>query len=70
METQREWSARAIMRTTPVLLGTYSLITLWATALFDAYSRSREAAWYAKSSLTFSDAIAAVRHSLCCQNIL
>ena len=64
VETQRQWSDRAILRTTPVLLGMYSLTTLWATTLFDAGARPREAAWYGKSSLTFSDAIAAVRHSL------
>ena len=64
VETQRQWSDQAILRTTPVLLGMYSLTTLWATALFDADSRPRGASWYSKTSLTFSDAIAAVRHSL------
>jgi hypothetical protein len=29
-ETQRQWSDPAIARTTPVLLGLFSLITLWA----------------------------------------
>ncbi len=47
VETQRQWSDRAILRTTPALLGMYSLITLWATTLFDADSRPRGAAWYA-----------------------
>lgn len=64
VETQRQWSDRAILRTTPVLLGMYSLTTLWATALFDAESRPRGASWYSKTSLTFSDAIATVRHTL------
>ena len=31
VETQRQWSELAILRTTPTLLGLYSLITLWAT---------------------------------------
>lgn len=30
VETQRQWSDPAIARTTPVLLGLFSLITLWA----------------------------------------
>jgi hypothetical protein len=30
VETQRQWSDLAILRTTPALLGLYSLITLWA----------------------------------------
>ena len=29
-ETQRQWSDRAIHRTTPLLLGLFSLVTLWA----------------------------------------
>ena len=64
VETQRQWSDRAILRTTPILLGMYSLTTLWATALFDADSRPKGASWYSKTSLTFSDAIATVRHTL------
>jgi hypothetical protein len=64
VETQRQWSDRAILRTTPALLGLYSLITVWATALFDAGAAPRGASWYAKTHLTFSDAIAAVRYRL------
>jgi hypothetical protein len=64
VETQRQWSDRAILRTTPALLGLYSLITVWATALFDAEAVPRGASWYAKTHLTFSDAIAAVRYRL------
>jgi hypothetical protein len=30
VETQRQWSDLAILRTTPVLLGLFSLVTLWA----------------------------------------
>src|ERR1700693_4038848 len=30
VETQRQWSDLAIARTTPALLGLFSLITLWA----------------------------------------
>jgi DDE superfamily endonuclease len=65
METQRQWSDRAVARTTPALLGLHSLVTLWADEL---HRRSailpRAAAWYAKPAPTFSDALAAVRRTL------
>ncbi|HET6468090.1 MAG TPA: transposase [Geminicoccaceae bacterium] len=65
METQRQWSDPAIARTTPLLLGLFSLITLWADGLA-ATGRvpPRRAAWYPKPALTFSDALAAVRYAL------
>ena len=65
LETQRQWSDPAIARTTPTLLALFSLITLWANDLWTQTARlPRQASWYAKSSLTFSDAIAAVRYHL------
>ena len=65
VETQRQWSDLAIMRTTPALLGLFSLITLWAHDL-SANIRllPATAAWYPKSHCTFSDAIAAIRLQL------
>jgi hypothetical protein len=64
VETQRQWSGRAIARTTPVLFGLYSLVTLMAVHLHDAGRLgSRRAAWYDKEHSTFSDAIAGVRQS-------
>ena len=33
VETQRQWSDRAIARTTPMLLGLYALVTVWADDL-------------------------------------
>src|SRR5580700_2853739 len=33
VETQRQWSDKAILRTTPVLLGLFSIVTLWANDL-------------------------------------
>ena len=68
-ETHRQWSDLAIMRTTPALLGLFSLITVWAddqarnTA---SAPRPNVAAWYRKDQPTFSDAIAAVRRVLWC----
>jgi hypothetical protein len=63
VETQRQWSDLAIARTTPALLGLFSLITLW-TAEAKAALHPRWAAWYAKEDPTFSDAIATVRRLL------
>lgn len=65
VETQRQWSDRAILRTTPALLGLFSLVTLLA----HQHARRRrlpirQAAWYVKSTATFSDALALVRHCL------
>lgn len=63
VETQRQWSDLAIARTTPALLGLFSLITLWA-AEAKAALHPRTAAWYVKDDPTFSDAIATVRRIL------
>jgi hypothetical protein len=65
LETQRQWSDRAIARTTPVLLGLFSLVTLLANRLVRAGTLPLEStAWYAKATPTFSDALAAVRAEL------
>lgn len=65
VETQRQWSDRAIERSTPVLLGLFSLVTLLAHGLKEQNKLSvRRAAWYDKPLPTFSDAIASVRQHL------
>jgi hypothetical protein len=67
VETQRQWSDLAILRTTPALLGLFSLITVWADDLArgtPTVMRPNGAAWYRKQEPTFSDAIAAVRRVL------
>jgi hypothetical protein len=65
VETQRQWSDKAILRTTPVLLGIFSIVALWAHDLSKARKlKPRTAAWYPKAVLTFSDAIAAVRREI------
>jgi len=70
METQRQWSDRAIACTTPVILALYSIATLTARQLVPQDSRmTRHAAWYAKDSPTFSDTIALVRRSLWSEGI-
>jgi len=62
LETQRQWSDRAIARTTPVLLGLFSVVTLCAGRLARAGTlAARPSAWYDKAVPTFSDALGAVR---------
>jgi hypothetical protein len=65
VETQRQWSDKAIARTTPALLALFSLVTLWAHDLVGkGRLNPRSAAWYPKRHLTFSDALGAVRRQL------
>ena len=64
VESQRQWSDRAIARTTPALLGLFSLVTLWSEDVLDGGVLPRRAAWYPKPRPTFSDALAAVRYRL------
>lgn len=61
-ETQRQWNALAMARTTPAILGLFSLVTLLAHHLLhDQPLPTRSAAWYTKPEATFSDVIAFVR---------
>ena len=65
VETHRQWSDQAIVRTTSILMGLFSWTTLAAHALQDRYPMTQcIAAWYAKPSSTFVDAIALVRRRL------
>jgi hypothetical protein len=53
VETQRQWSDLAIERSTPALLGLYSLVTLLGHALHpDGTIPIRQAAWYPKTQAT------------------
>jgi hypothetical protein len=65
VETQRQWSDLAILRSTPALLGVFSFVTLLAHDLTASGAISiQQAAWYPKTLPTFSDAIALVRRHL------
>ena len=65
VETQRQWSEKAIVRTTPALLGLFSLVTLFAHQLLQRKDlAARSAAWYQKPLPTFSDTLALVRRQL------
>jgi hypothetical protein len=62
VETQRQWSDRAIRRTTPALFGLISLVTLCAHSQFAVgQGHIAQAAWYPKTTPTFADALAEVR---------
>ena len=66
VETQRQWSDLAIHRTTPLLFGLFSLVTLWASELAAKTGKLPVlgAAWYKKPDPTFSDCLAVVRRIL------
>ena len=65
VETQRQWSDWAIARTTPALLGLFSLVALLAhTHAHKGKIPVRQDAWYSKPLPTFSDALALVRQEL------
>ena len=65
VESQRQWSDLAILRTTPALLGLFSLVTLWAGHLAPERGPAPERVrWYPKPLPTFGDALALVRRDL------
>lgn len=65
IETQRQWSDLAIERSTPALLGLYSLVALLGYALQpEGRIPVAQAAWYAKEQATFSDVLMEVRRAL------
>ena len=65
VETQRQWSEKAIVRETPALLGLFSLVTLAAKPYVQQQGIwGRQASWYRKKQATFSDTIALVRYHL------
>jgi hypothetical protein len=62
---ERQWSDVAIVRTTPALMGLFSLVTIFAQQLLDGQAFPvRQAAWYSKVLPTFSDTLALVRQHL------
>jgi hypothetical protein len=65
IETQRQWSDRAVARTTPCLLGLFSIVTLLAAQLGrPARLTVLTDSWYRKPHPTFTDALAAVRRHI------
>ncbi len=65
VETQRQWSDKAIARSTPVLMGLYSLVCLMGNRLGqEKLLKVEQTAWYQKEHATFSDMLRAVRSDL------
>jgi hypothetical protein len=65
IETQRQWSDLAIERTTPALLGLFTLIVLMVHALYpDGRLPLPQSAWYPKTHATFHDLLALVRRRI------
>jgi hypothetical protein len=65
VETQRQWSDLAIARTTPALLGLFSLVTVLALRLRPEGRIPVEVtAWYHKPEATFADCLALVRQHI------
>ena len=66
METQRQWSDKAVARTTPAVLALFSIVTLLAHHRYGEQREVfvRQAAWYVKRLPTFSNALATVRQQL------
>ncbi|MFI5334463.1 MAG: transposase [Chlamydiales bacterium] len=64
VETQRQWADAAIERTTPCLMGSFSIITLMAVKLAQEERRQipiQNTSWYKKDHVTFSDVLSYVR---------
>jgi hypothetical protein len=60
--TPRNWSKKSVLRTAPCLLGLFSVVSL----IFHRHTRGRSVrpqafAWYAKTQVSFGDAMACVR---------
>ena len=65
VETQRQWADLSILRSTPALLGLFSLVTLLAN--LHAHRQKMpvyQTAWYPKQLPTFSDALGLVKQTL------
>ncbi len=65
VETQRQWSEKAVSRATPMLLALYSLLALYAHEHADRLDlRPHRPAWYPKPAPTFADVVTRVRRHL------
>jgi len=65
IETQRQWPGRTIERTTPLLLGLYSLVALAGREMAQAGTlQVEQTAWYRKPHATFHDVLAGLRRQI------
>jgi len=71
VETQRQWSDKAIVRSTPVLMGLYSLVCLMANRLWkEKLLKVEKTAWHQKKHATFSDMLRVVRMVVWRENLI
>lgn len=71
VETQRQWSDKAIARTTPILMGLYTIICLICNRLQEERPiEVAQTAWYEKKDATFSDLLKSVRKILWKDNLI
>jgi DDE superfamily endonuclease len=71
VETQRQWSDKAIARTTPILMGLYTIVCLIANRLQEEHPiEVAQTAWYEKKDAAFSDLLKAVRKILWKDNLI
>jgi hypothetical protein len=62
VETQKQWSDKAIARTTPILMALYSMVCLIGNRMNEeAPLNAEKTAWYDKERITFSDLLKAIR---------
>lgn len=71
VETQRQWSDRAIARSTPTLMGLYSCVCLMANQLKQVEPLKPETtSWHSKEHVAFSDMLRAVRMVIWRDNLI
>lgn len=71
VETQRQWSDKAIARTTPILMGLYTIVCLICNRLQEETPiEVAQTAWYKKKDATFSDLLKTVRKILWKDNLI
>lgn len=71
METQRQWSDKAVERMTPCILASYSIINFIAVESLRSKDEKipiQTSSWYKKSHVTFSDVLAYVRMEIFKEN--
>jgi DDE superfamily endonuclease len=64
LETTRGWCKNTVLRAEPCLLGLYTVVALLYRRLPQAVQEDWQVVWLGKESMTFSDAITAVRRWL------
>ena len=70
VETQKQWSDKAIAGTTPILMALYTIVCLIGNRMNEeAPLTAEKTAWYDKKRVTFSDLLKAVRIDLWKDNL-